>query len=642
VSIIIPTRDRRDLLEPCIRSIEEKTLYPRSKLEILIVDGGSSDPGTLQYLSEVARAERSRLIRDGLPFNYSRINNLAAAQSNNEVLIFLNNDTLINDKHWIDRLVGFAVQKDVGAVGAKLLYPDHTVQHGGVVIGVQGVAAHAHVGLRETDGGYQNLANISHEVSAVTGACLAIRRSVFEEVGGFDEALAVAFNDVKLCLDVLARGYRNVYVAEPIVFHLESKTRGFDDTAEKIAIFHREAAYTRSHHDAIFKEDPYYSANLSLEQTYDLAWPPRRGKPWRAFASRRDASLRVLMLSSTYEIGHGVAVVLNLQAAFLARHGFEVFIGGPAGRNEFGHEGCRRAVLDAPREAASFAVENDIDCIVMHTPPFFSTVRWLGARPRSILYDYGEPNPEYFPNAEERRAVLTEKRFCYEMADKVYTISRAVQQEAGSARADILPLANSHLARWDEDAAARRKSTRAELVLEDKIIVLNVCRFHEEERRYKGIDTYVAVLRDLELQPHWRDKLVFVLCGKATEEDVSAMEAEGLRVFANISDERLTDLYSAADVYMNFSRWEGYNLGIGQALAFGLPVIASNIPAHREFPIVTCDTVEEAVARFAELVEGRPAGDWDNLRTPVISSWDGPLTKLAEIITNVCAEARSA
>lgn len=636
VSIIIPTRDRRDLLEPCILSIEEKTLYPRSKLEIIILDNGSSEPSTQQYLADVARSQRVRVIKDGGVFNYSRINNFAAAHAKHEVYIFLNNDTLIHDRHWIHHLVHFAIQKDVGAVGAKLLYPDNTVQHGGIVIGVRGVAAHAHVGLREAEGGYRDLARLSHEVSAVTGACLAMRRSVFEEIGGFDEALTVAFSDVKLCLDALHRGYRNLYVAEPLMFHLESKSRGLDNTAAKIELFRREAAYTRACHRAIFKNDPYYSPNLSLKNTYRLAWPPRRCKPWQV-ARRRSGCLRVLMLSGTYEIGHGIAAIINLQAAYLSRSGFAVYIGGPAGQNEFSHESCRRVILDAPEEAACFAVENDIDCIVAHTPPFFSIVRWLGIWPKSVLCDYGEPNSEHLPNVQERCDVRSETRFCFELADEVYAISHGVQHDGCWARVGILQLGNSHLSRLHSDAVERRKWIRAELGVHNKIMVLNVCRFLAEGRKYEGIDEYIDVLRNLELQPRWQDKLSFVLCGKARKDDVRAMEAEGLHVFANVSDERLAELYSAADVYMNFSRWEEYNLGIRQALAFGLPVIASTVPAHSGFPIVTCDDVEEAVARFAELADGRPPGDWEAFRTPVKSGWDGP-AKLAEIITNICTE----
>ena len=180
VSIVIPTKDRLDLLEPCLASIEERTRYPRAKIEIVVVDNGSQDPETLRYLREAAERGAIRLVRDA-----GRLQLCAAQQSRRrsiegDVLVFLNNDTLVDDPRWLELLVAQAMQDDVGVVGAKLLYPDRTVQFGGTILGIQGIAGHAHVGLAEDDGGYRGLATVTHEVSAVTGACLAIRRKVFD------------------------------------------------------------------------------------------------------------------------------------------------------------------------------------------------------------------------------------------------------------------------------------------------------------------------------------------------------------------------------------------------------------------------------------------------------------------------------
>jgi Glycosyltransferase like family 2 len=150
-----------------------------------------------------------------------------------------------------------------------------------MILGIERIAKHAHVGLRESEGGYRNLANLTREVSAVTGACLAIRRSVFKEIGGFDERLAVTFNDVLLCQRALSKGYRNIVVAEPLVMHREAGTRGRDDTPAKIAQFLKEADLARQLSPDAFGEDPYYNPNLSLERPYHLAWPPRTVKPWR-------------------------------------------------------------------------------------------------------------------------------------------------------------------------------------------------------------------------------------------------------------------------------------------------------------------------------------------------------------------------
>ena len=162
------------------------------------------------------------------------------------------------------------------------------------------------------------------------------------------------------------------------------------------------------------------------------------------------------MLCVTHQTGHGVAVVVSLQAAYLVTKGFEVFIGGPVGTNELSYDGCTRVALNDPRAAACFAFEHDIDCVVAHTPPFYSTFRFLGDWPRSIAYDYGEPMPELFPDVEDRRIQLAEKRFSIAMADRSFAISRSVQAEFGHPNMGVIPLGNSHLAVWNDTLASRR------------------------------------------------------------------------------------------------------------------------------------------------------------------------------------------
>ena len=242
----------------CLDSLQT-TAYPPDRLEIIVVDNNSSDPDMLRFLSAAEMQGRIRLLRDREAFSYSRINNRAAGLASGEVFVFLNNDTEVNQANWLQRMIAYALQPGIGVVGAKLLYPDRTVQHAGIVLGIQGVAGHAHVGLTEDDGGYRNLANATREVSAVTGACIAIRQAIFAELGGFDEALSVAFSDVLLCLDAVARGYRNIIISEPLIIHHKSRTRGFDDTPAKVALFHREAENSRTRHRALFRNDPCYT-----------------------------------------------------------------------------------------------------------------------------------------------------------------------------------------------------------------------------------------------------------------------------------------------------------------------------------------------------------------------------------------------
>jgi GT2 family glycosyltransferase len=632
ISIIIPTRDRLDFLQPCVDSILKNTNYDRDRYEIIVVDNGSTEEDLLHYLDLLSREKEITLIRDPSKFNYSRLNNEAAKIAKGELLAFVNNDIVVHDALWLSKLAFHARQHDVGAVGAKLLYPDMTVQHGGVVLGIQGVAAHAHHNLAAVDPGYLGLNNTTHDLSAVTGACLMVRREIFDKVNGFDENLAVAFNDVLLCLDIAEKGYRNVFVADPLLIHFESKTRGFDDTQEKQQLFRKEARYARSRHQARFKADPYYNENLSLEKVYELAFPPRAEKPWQRFRRESSGKLSILMLSSTHQVGHGVAVVVDLQAKHLAAQGHKVFLGGPLSAREFPYTDCQRVYLDGPKEAATFAMQYGIDCVVMHTPPFYSTVRWLGTGVKTIAYDYGEPDPDFFPEADERRNQLFEKAFCLEMTDEIYAISDAVKNESSHERVGVIPLGNSHLATWNDALRERRAQIRASRQWDDKVIILNVCRFHEGERNYKGIDEYCLLQEQLRggfsasMPP-----VVFCLAGKGSEEDVADMQARGLSVFPNVSDEELIDLYCAADIYVNFSKWEGYNLGIGQALAMGLPVVASDIPAHRAFKIFTTNDLTQAAEKLLEI-----AGQLSGQRVAILSSWDEPLKQFTTIIDSLC------
>jgi GT2 family glycosyltransferase len=269
VSVIIPSRDRWDFLGPCLASLRI-TDWPADRLEIIVVDNGSTDIEVLENLFAAEARNEIRVIRDNRKFNYAALNNLAAKAARGDVFVLLNNDTEIIDPAWLRKLCAYAVLPDVGAVGAKLLYSDRTVQHGGVILGIQGVAGHAHLFLDEDEGGYQQLANVTHEVAAVTGACLAVSRVAFETVGGLREEFAVAFNDVLFCMDLHDAGRRNIYVADCVLIHHESKTRGFDTTPRKIEIARSETLRTWRYHSALMRDDPCYSPNLSLESPYEL------------------------------------------------------------------------------------------------------------------------------------------------------------------------------------------------------------------------------------------------------------------------------------------------------------------------------------------------------------------------------------
>jgi O-antigen biosynthesis protein len=281
VSLIIPTRNALALLRQCIESIVVLTTY--ANYEILVVDNGSDDPQALAYLAELNGQPGIAVIRDDRPFDYAALNNLAARRAQGEVLGLVNNDIEVITPGWLEEMVSLALQPGVGAVGARLLYPDESIQHGGVLLGVgtgTGVAGHAHKFLPATQAGYMNRAVLTQSFSAVTAACLVVRKALYEQLGGLDEVhLKIAYNDVDFCLRLREAGYRNVWTPYAELFHHESATRGSDMTPDKRQRFEGEEAYMRQRWGALIAADPAYNPNLSLfGEDFGLAWPPR--VPW--------------------------------------------------------------------------------------------------------------------------------------------------------------------------------------------------------------------------------------------------------------------------------------------------------------------------------------------------------------------------
>lgn len=281
VSIIIPTRNGYALLKQCIESIENKTDYPY--YEILIADNDSDDAKTLSYFSQKEDGKKIRIIKTPGAFNYSSINNRAAACARGEILVLLNNDIEIVARDWLVELVSHAIRPEIGAVGALLYYPDGKIQHAGVVLGIAGpmkvggIAGHVgkYFSPKQAVGG--NRTHVAQNFSAVTAACLAVRKKLFEEIGGFDEInLPVSFNDVDFCLKILKAGYRNLWTPFAILVHHESATRGLENTPEKIKRSHQEIAVMRQRWGSLLDADPAYNPNLTLEhEDWSLALPPR-------------------------------------------------------------------------------------------------------------------------------------------------------------------------------------------------------------------------------------------------------------------------------------------------------------------------------------------------------------------------------
>ena len=280
VSIIIPTRDAGDLVEQCVRGIVERTRY--ANLEILIIDNGSTDPASLAVFEMLNADERVRVVRDPSEFNYSALNNRAAREARGDLLLLLNNDIDVLAPDWLGVMVGQASRPGVGAVGAKLLYADERVQHAGVRLGAgtfdggPGVAGHFAHKRRRNDPGYFGAYALTREVSAVTGACMMLKREAFESVCGLDEELKVAFNDIDLCLRLRERGWRIIYAADAVLFHLESATRGVDTAPGKRDRFGREVRFMRERWGETLQNDPFYSRHFDYRSA-DFVLDPRCG-----------------------------------------------------------------------------------------------------------------------------------------------------------------------------------------------------------------------------------------------------------------------------------------------------------------------------------------------------------------------------
>ena len=263
VSIVIPNKDEKETLKKCLESIWKKTSYPN--YEIILVENNSTTQEIRDYYKELDGKKRVRVVYWDKEFNYSAINNFGISYAKGEYILCLNNDITVISPDWLEELLANCQRPEVGIVGARLYYPDNTIQHAGIVLGMGGCAGSLFVGLARSRGGYLHKAALQQDLSAVTAACFMVKKEVFEKVGGFEEKLAVAFNDVDFCLKVRHAGYLVVYDPYAELYHHESKTRGYENTEAKKRRFQEEIEYMRCHWMPDILRDPYYNENLSLK-----------------------------------------------------------------------------------------------------------------------------------------------------------------------------------------------------------------------------------------------------------------------------------------------------------------------------------------------------------------------------------------
>ncbi|WP_230940232.1 glycosyltransferase family 2 protein [Burkholderia pseudomultivorans] len=280
VSIVIPTRDQLGHLRRCISSVLEKTRY--GPYEIIVVDNQSAEPDTLVYLQSLQQLANVRVLPFDEPFNYSRINNIAIAEAKGELVCLLNNDTEVISPDWLGEMVGLLLSDGVGAVGAKLLYGDDTVQHAGDTVGSGGCANHLHTGIGANEPGYAGRALVTQDLSAVTAACLLTQKSLYVALGGLNEkSLKVAFNDVDYCLRVRESGLRVVWTPHALLYHFESRSRGKDETPVQKRRAKSEIRYMSKRWAYALRHDPFYNPNLNyLQADFALSAAPSVLRPW--------------------------------------------------------------------------------------------------------------------------------------------------------------------------------------------------------------------------------------------------------------------------------------------------------------------------------------------------------------------------
>lgn len=277
VTLIIPTRNGLELLRRCVESIHNLTDY--DNFEILIINNQSDDSATLDYMQQLEAQDKARIIDYPHPFNYADMNNMAVEHAQGELIGLLNNDLEVINREWLSEMVSHALRPEIGIVGARLWYPNETLQHGGVILGIGGVAGHSHKGLPRGDGepGYFGRAGLIQNFSAVTGACMIMRKTNFLAVGGLNaDNLSTAYNDVDLCLKMNEHNLRILWTPYAELYHHESASRGYEDTPEKLARFEKERAYMKNRWPNFLQLDPAYSPNLTLEaEDFTYSWPPR-------------------------------------------------------------------------------------------------------------------------------------------------------------------------------------------------------------------------------------------------------------------------------------------------------------------------------------------------------------------------------
>ncbi|NNE38419.1 MAG: glycosyltransferase family 2 protein, partial [Gammaproteobacteria bacterium] len=283
ISLIVLTRDRVSLLTDCVTGLMEGTDY--KNIEIIIVDNGSEETSTLDYLDAIKQKPNVTVIREPSEYNFSRLNNIAIKHAKGDYIGLINNDISIIEPYWLHEMMGHILREDVGIVGPKLLYANNTIQHAGVIVGLGGVAGHAFRHQPHHSRGYDDRLMLTQQLSCVTAACLLTKKSIYNKVEGLNEtSLKVAFNDVDYCLKVRELGYKVIWTPFATLYHLESASRSSDLSKENIGRWNSEFSYMTGKWSQVLEKDPFYNPNLTIaDEDFSYSIPPRQHKPWEGY-----------------------------------------------------------------------------------------------------------------------------------------------------------------------------------------------------------------------------------------------------------------------------------------------------------------------------------------------------------------------
>ncbi|MEB3266015.1 MAG: glycosyltransferase family 4 protein [Cyanobacteriota bacterium] len=541
--------------------------------------------------------------------------NLALKHSHADICVILSAGTTLSDRSLLYRLIGEASADHAGVVS---VHHDHDLAWMmNYSCQYQFRNSTADVDMKRT---LRDLNRLSWSLDFVAGDIFALKKSIWQVFHGFPEAKSREYCQIRMSIDCLSLHLKNRSCA------VLTPTDGLRSCCRRVSQDILNLLESEAYLIARNGSKSRLSRAISPSSPCQIAIVPQQSSVW--ITSQASRSLTIIIFSCVLSQGYGVALVVQIHARYLRRLGYNIIIAGPSCRDELLFKGCSRRIITTENEAAALVVETNPVVAICHTPPFYTIACLLGQQYLIMAIDHGEPPPYLFSNYREREAIQRVKSTAMKNMSRVYAISNAVADEASWHVDGIIELGNTHIKQWRDEMHTSRLHTRQVFDWNHKWIILTVCRIQHRERSYKGFEHLYELRQWMQLLQNEGDlPLVFVVCGRGTQHDEDALKCQGFTVFRNVNDEQLEELYAAADIYVSQSQWEGFNLGIAQALAMGLDVYASDIAAHRQFSISVSNDIRHTAETMLATLRSH-----QQRRSPKRLSWRKGLKSLATAI----------